>query len=91
MNGELFVEDIGGLWQCGPVIKLDLVTIRPDAPPPNTVLVCRLVAPREDLKRIATSILEALVGEQDFKDGNHREGHPTTVPACDEIVIARTQ
>jgi hypothetical protein len=59
-SGELFVEDIGGLWQCGPVVKLDPVTMRPDAPQPTKMLVCRLVVPHDDLKRIATSILQAL-------------------------------
>lgn len=90
MNGEMFVEELGGLWECGSVIKLDLVTIRPDAPPPGKVLVCRLVIPRDDLRRIATSILETVVASEDLNDDNSRP-RPITPAQRDEIVVARTE
>jgi hypothetical protein len=92
ITGELFVEDIGGLWECGGVIKLDLVTIRPDAPPPGKVLACRLVAPREDLKRIAKTILE-LMGDNQGAIGTDSASEATRKPQLqrDEVVVARTE
>jgi hypothetical protein len=89
MNNEMFVEDIGGLWECGSVVKLDLVTVRPDAPSPGKVLVCRLVIPRDDVTRIAKMLLEALHKNKD--GGDSVSTQPMNTSVRDEIVLARTE
>jgi len=89
MNNEIFVEDIGGLWECGSVVKLDLVTVRPDAPSPGKVLACRLVVPREDITRMARMLLEVLDKNED--EGGSLRPQPMNSPVRDEIVLARTE
>jgi hypothetical protein len=90
MINELFVEDIGGIWKCGSTVKFDLVTIRPDAPPPGRVLVCRLVAPPEDLRRIAAVILDALAKEHDLS-GYQNDPRDNGRSSADEIILAQTE
>jgi hypothetical protein len=57
---EIFVEELVGAYESGPIAKVNLASIMPDAAEPGRVVVCRLVGTVADMRRIATQILETI-------------------------------
>ena len=61
---EIFVEELAGVYESGPVVKVNLATVVADAAPPDRVVVCRLVGTVSDMRRIAAQILDSLKSEE---------------------------
>ena len=89
MTGELFVEGVKAVWDADHIVKVALYSHRPDAQPHPQVVVCRLVATREDLATIATGILEALGMES--PPAATGAAQPNAAPQeRDEVLLARS-
>ncbi len=90
MTGELFVEGVHAVWDSGQIVKVDLYSLRPDAPANHQIVVCRLVASREDLVAIATKILEALGTEHQAVVTDATRAH-TALEESDEVLLVRSE
>jgi len=79
---EIFVEELARVYDSGPIAKVDLASVVPDAPERSHAIVCRLVGTASDLRRIAAELLEALGPETEETPRAEPEGER------DEVVIA---
>jgi hypothetical protein len=82
MTPEIFVEELAGVYDSGPIAKVDLASLLPDAPERSHAIVCRLVGTTSDLRRIAAALLAALGPESEDAPRADLE------PERDEVVIA---
>jgi hypothetical protein len=82
---EIFVEELAGVYESGPVVKVNLASVMPDAAEPNRVVVCRLVGTVADVRRIAAQILDSLKGDEAAP-----APQPETEPreTIDDVVVA---
>lgn len=84
INPEIFVEELAGVYESGPIVKVHLASVVPDATDTKRAVVCRLVGSVTDIRQIATQILDALKIEEE----GGAPAKPEPDPAPDEVVIA---
>jgi hypothetical protein len=80
---EIFVEELAGVFESGPVAKVHLASLAPDGTNTERVIVCRLVGSVADLRQIASQMLDALKADGDDAPAKP----PRPEPPSDEIVI----
>jgi hypothetical protein len=79
---EIFVEELAAVYDSGPIAKVDLASVVPQATERSCTVVCRLVGTTSDMRRIAAALLQALGPETEAPPQAEAE------PQRDEVVIA---
>jgi hypothetical protein len=80
---EIFVEELAGVYESGPIVKVHLASVVLGGSQPERAVVCRLVGTTSDMRQIAARILDAVKADNDLPaaDAPEREA------ALDEVVI----
>jgi hypothetical protein len=80
---ELFVEELAGVYESGPIVKVHLASVVPGPTQAERAIVCRLVGTVADMRQIAARILDALAVEGESAP----PAKPAREAAPDEVVI----